>query len=323
MRFPKKWLPYLLFSLLLTWNSLVWVSPIGAQSPPGEIRGQIRISQGQAANAEVWLMRFVLDDQQRLQGEVLQIARADKQGRYRFTNITTTQRSVFQVFARIAEQVWKSQPLAFSQNRLIEAEVSLPTESHTVPTPLPPLSLARVVLAAEPQVAGIWITEVLHLQNTQSSKIWNPPPIPLPQKAQYPQFLDQNPTLSPSFQNNALTLSGSFPKGQTIIAYRYFLPVWWGAVTIQRQFPLPIGQLSIIAPPGPFQAQGPAVQSAPPRQIEGHNWNAWQRHSVPSQTPVILHMNHIPRPQQIWLLLLPIVLVPVFLLAWHSQRKRH
>ncbi len=299
-----------------------------ARAQQGRIEGRILgAGSGVAlAEAKVVLVQFKLDAKGVPQGTPIQIRNADKQGAYAFSNIPIDRRAVYKLGTRIAGQVISSDSFTFPAGQSV---VQLNLRVPSIVTSAEGLHIRQALLALEPYVGGLWVTEVVHMDNPTGNVIdasSQPLELSVPPDADSLDLLKQGkgdePALNHSQLGPKLLIYGTLQPGVTSIAFRYRVAVRLGTLEMNKHYPQPVDQLTVLAPKGSLRIASDQLDARQPQEFEGVVYDTWAGTKVPAKGAIILRASGVPMRQE--MLLLPAAGFFVLMggvVAWYRLRR--
>jgi hypothetical protein len=312
--------------LLAAAGMLVWAtSPARAESTARVVGRIIGAAPKDAAGAKVVLVRFKLDPQGVPQGVPVQTQAADAQGHYEFKQVPVDPQAVYKLGAAISGQVVSSDPFTFPEGkRLVQLDLRVP---GLVSDPAG-LHFTQALVALEPAVGAVWVTQVLHVGNPTANVIdvANAPlELILPAGASDLQMVRedqegaQHTLLGPK-----LLIYGRIHPGATTIVFRYRLGAALGTVQADMRYPYPVDELLVLAPQGSLKLASEQLSPDQPRQLEGTRYDSWSGQKVQAEHPVVLRARGIPLRQELFLIpLLGFFALMAGVVAWFVLWRMH
>jgi hypothetical protein len=286
-------------------------SIVGAK-PPASVKG-----------AKVVLVRFTLDAQGKPQGSPIQTQEADANGAFAFSDVPIDAHSLYQLGTQLGGNLIPSESFTFpAGQRTVRLNLRVPEVSADASS----LRIAEALVALEPQVGGVWVTEVVHLENPTPNVIEgekSPLEMTLPSGAGTFEMLrvDQ-PGGTHVREGDKLRVSGNLRPGRTTVAFRYRLAARLGSLSLEKSYPYAVQQMVVLVPAGSLRISSDRLDPRPPHQIEGQTYDAWSGPNIAARHPVALRATNIPIRQE--LLLIPSgVLLTVLggIVFWYLRRR--
>lgn len=279
-------------------------SPLhGQPAAMGRVTG--RIVGGKAGEslkgAKVVLVRFTLDASGTPQGSPIQIQEADADGAYVFENVPIDTHSVYQLGTRLDGTLIPSESFTFPDGK---HTVTLNLRIPQVVADSSSLRIANALLALEPQVGAVWVTDVVHLQNPTQDVIQDvqtPLELQVPPEAENLDVIRHDPPGSHQRLGNKLLLYGNLHPGITTVAVRYRLPALLGGVTLEKTYPRLVSQLTVLVPSGQLRVASEHLDPRQPQVLEGQSYDVWEGANLAPQSVVRITASGVPL-RQAWLL---------------------
>ncbi|HEX7926043.1 MAG TPA: hypothetical protein VF678_00540, partial [bacterium] len=262
-----------LFALLLG-----GLAGLGSHTVHGQAAGTGKVSGrivGVRANeslkgAKVVLVRVTLDEKGQPQGAPIQMKDADADGSYAFENVPIDTHSVYQLGTRIDGSLVPSDTFTFPDGKhTITLNLRVPDKAPGAVADSTSVRIVQALIALEPQVGGVWVTDVVHLENPTKSVIESaraPLELTLPSDAEGLEVMQQErQTTSHQRVGDKLLISGNLPPGITTIAYRYRLPVLLGTLRLEKLYPRAVAEMVVLAPTGMLKVTSDRLDPRPPQ----------------------------------------------------------
>ncbi|MBI4081953.1 MAG: hypothetical protein HY423_05015 [Candidatus Lambdaproteobacteria bacterium] len=294
------------------------------QTRQGKVLGRIvgDDARGPLVGATVVLLRFQLDEKGNPKGGPIGKQASGASGTYAFTNVPVDERSVFQLGTRIDGKLVSSQPFTFPEGQL---EV---TYNLTLPEALGPqggLRIGQALLAVEPAVGRVWITEVLHLENPSAQALdrrEQPIALRLPVRADTLEMMRQAPEGRFERVGPKLLLFGRLQPGSNTVAFRYRVGAPLGGLTLDMQYPLPAAEFIVLAPQGSLEVSGNDLQARGTQTVSNSSYDAWGRSGLAAETAMQVQVRGVPMQQAYFLVAVPVFTIALFALAIVFVRRR-
>jgi hypothetical protein len=188
------------------------------------------------------------------------------------------------------------------------------------------LRFKQALVALEPAVGAVWVTEVVHLGNPTPNVIdVINAPLELSVSADagdltmVRQDMDEP---NHAHLGQKLLVYGRIQPGDSTIAFRYRLGAALGALRVDMLYPHPVDELLVIAPKGSLSLASEQLTAQPPRQFEGTAYDSWNATQMPAQRLVQLRAKGIPMQQGLLLLpLLGFFAVMTGMLIWFVRKR--
>ncbi len=253
--------------------------PVLGQTPAsGRVSGRILgVKAGDAVRgAKVVLVQFTLDAQGTPQGTPIQMKEADANGAYAFDNVPVDARSVYQLGTRIGGNLIPSESFTFPEG---QRAVTLNLRVPEVVTDSTSLRIAQALIALEPQVGAVWVTDVVHLQNPTQNVIdgtQTPIELTVPPNAQNLEVIRQDQAQgSHQRVGDKVQVFGILRPGITTVAMRYRIPVWLGGLKLEKFYPRPVTDMVVLVPAGLLKVTSDRLDARQQQTIEGQSYDAW------------------------------------------------
>lgn len=254
------------------------------------------------AGAKVVLVRFKLDAQGVPQGVPVQTQAADAQGAYEFKQVPVDLQAVYKLGAAVAHQVVSSDPFTFPEGkRLVQLDLHVP---GLVSDPAG-LHFKQALIALEPQVGAVWVTEVLHVGNPTANVIdvANAPlELNLPEGASHLEMMREDQEGAEHTLLGAKLLVYGRVPGNSTIAFRYRVGAALGTLRAEMRYPYPVDELLVLAPQGSVRLASEQLSPGQPRQLEGTSYDSWSGRQLQAQHAVVLRAQGIPLRQELFLI---------------------
>lgn len=275
----------------------------GQPTAQGRVTG--RIVGGKAGEslkgAKVVLVRSTLDASGTPQGSPIQVQDADADGAYVFENVPIDTHSVYQLGTRVDGMLVASESFTFPEGKhTITLNLRLPQVVGDSGS----LRIASALIALEPQVGALWITDVVHLHNPTQDVIEGvkaPLELHVPPEAENLDVIRHDPPGGHQRLGNTLLLYGNLQPGITTVVLRYRLPALLGGVTLEKSYPRPVSELAILAPSGQLQVASEHLDPRQPQVLEGQSYDVWEGANLAPQSVVRITARGVP-VRQAWLL---------------------
>jgi hypothetical protein len=297
----------------------------GQVAPTGTVSGRILgLKQGESVRgAKVVLVRFTLDANGQPKGAPVQMKDADANGSYVFENVPVDAHSVYQLGTRIDGNLIPSESFTFpDDHRTITLNLRVPeivTDSTSV-------RIVQALIALEPQVGAVWVTDVVHLENPTKDVIegvQTPLELSVPSDAQNVEVIHQDQQQGTHQQvGDKLLIFGNLQPGVTTIAVRYRMPVQLGNLTLAKIYPRPVAEMVVLAPAGLLKVSSDRLDARQRQTIEGQSYDVWGGANLAPQGVVRISASGVPM-QQAWLLV-PFGLFLVIMAAvvfWYVRKR--
>jgi hypothetical protein len=292
--------------LLLVLAFLVCSLRAVSAANPGRVVGAIVGASGkEVANVKVVLVQFKLDAEGVPQGAPIQTVETDSQGRFDFQQVPIDTQAVYKLGTRIAGGLVASEPFTFPDGK---QEVRLDLAVPALVSNTAGLHFTQALVALEPAVGTVWVTEVLHVGNPTGNVIDvtnQPLELSVPDDAQdlTPIRIDldgANHTLI----GPKLLVYGRIEPGDSTIAFRYRVGAALGSLRMEKHWPHPVDELLVVAPQGTLKIVSEQLSPQAEQKFEGVPYDAWGAPSIAAQGNVVLKAQGIPLRQE--LLLIPL-----------------
>jgi len=277
----------------------------------------------EVAGAKVVLVRFKLDTQGVPQGVPVQTQAADGQGRYEFKQVPVDPRAVYKLGAAIADRLVSSDPFTFPEGkRLVQLDLHVP---GLVSDPAG-LHFKQALLAFEPAVGAVLVTEVLHVGNPTANVIdvANAPlELNLPAGATDLEMVRQDQEgADHTLLGQKLLVYGRIHPGETTIVFHYRVGAALGTMRADMRYPYPVDELLVLAPQGSLTLVSEQLSPGQPRKLEGASYDVWTSRQVQAQHTVALRAQGIPLRQELFLIpLLGFFAVMAGVVLWFIRRR--
>ena len=290
----------------------------------GQVTGRI-VGAGpkEAAGAKVVLVKFTLDGQGQPQGAPIQTQDADGQGRYAFKQVPVDVHAVYKLGTRIAGRLVASEPFTFPEGqRLVQLNLTVPG----IVSDATGLFFKQALVAFEPAVGGVWVTEVLHVGNPTANVIdaaSAPLELSVPEGASDLKMIrEEQDGANHSHLGPKLLVYGRIQPGDTTIAFRYRLGAALGSVQVEKRYPHPVEELLVLAPQGSLRLTSEQLSPQQTRQFEGVAYDSWGSQRMPALRSVIVKAQGIPIRQELFLIPLLGFFAAMGGVLWWFLRKR-
>lgn len=290
----------------------------------GRVSGRILgVKPGESVKgAKVVLVQFTLDAQGQPQGQPIQMKEADANGAYAFDNVPVDARSVYQLGTRIGGNLIPSESFTFPEGQRV---VTLNLRVPEVVTDSTSLRIAQALIALEPQVGAVWVTDVVHLENpTQNVIDGTQTPIELlvPQNAENLEVIRQDQQQgSHQRLGNKLLIFGNLRPGITTIAVRYRMSVWLGGLKLEKRYPRSVAEMMVLVPAGMLKVTSDRLDARGRQSIEGQAYDTWGGANLAPGAELTIEAAGVPMRQT--LLLAPFALFFVIMggvVFWYLRR---
>lgn len=323
----------LLTVILLGWADLPAYAqpaspPSAAGAAAGQVNGQVvgRIvgaAPKEAAGAKVVLVKFTLDAQGVPQGAPIQMQDADSQGRYKFNQVPIDLRAVYKLGARVAGRLVASEPFTFPEGqRLVQLNLTVPG----LVSDATGLYFKQALVAFEPTVGAVWVTEVMHVGNPTTNVIdaVNAPiELNVPEGASDLKMIrEEQEAANHSHLGSKLLVYGRIQPGDTTIAFRYRLGAALGAVQVEKRYPHAVEEMLVLAPKGSLKLVSEQLSPRQPQQFEGVTYDTWGSQRMPADRTVLVKAQGIPIRQELFLIPLLGFFAAMGGMLWWFFRKR-
>lgn len=291
----------------------------------GRVTGRILgLPEGMSpANAKVVLMRFQLNEQGVPEGKEVGSQTVGADGRYVFKSVPIVPRSLYRVVVQLGDHSFGSQGFPLTDQQP-EVEVDAPFPHVVQDTSA--LRIDEALVAVEPRRGGVLVTQVAHVLNTGTDIVdgsRKPFEMTVPdgiEALEMVRGIDETGKFD--HLGRRVLVYGNLPPGRTTVALRYYVPVWTGSVSMEPQFPYPVGVLSVLAPAGTLTVTGPGLSPQPSRDIQGTRYDIWSATDLAPRTPQALHVSGVPLRQQFLLVTVGIfAAVMVGVVVWFVRRR--
>ncbi len=299
------------------------------EAPPkavavGQVMGRIvGAAAKEAAGARVVLVKFTLNAEGVPQGAPIQMQNADGDGRFSFSGVPMDTQAVYKLGSRIAGRLVASEPFTFPEGQpMVQVNLSLPgLVSDTAG-----LFLKQALVAFEPAVGSVWITEVMHVGNPTPNviDIGNAPiELTLPSDAsELTMIREEQEAPTHTHLGPKLLVYGRLKPGDTTIAFRYRSGAALGTVQVEKRYPLAVEELLVITPKGALRLASEQLSPQQPQQFEGVTYDAWGSQNVPAQRRVVVNAQGVPVRQELFLIPVAGFFVAMGGVLWWFLRKR-
>jgi hypothetical protein len=300
----------------------------GQGGSTGKVTGRIvGLRAGESVKgAKVVLVRFTLDEKGQPQGAPIQMKDADADGGYAFDNVPIDSRSVYQLGTRIDGSLIPSETFTFPDGKqTITLNLRIPERAKSVVADSTSVRIVQALIALEPQVGGVWVTDVVHLENPTKNVIESartPLELTVPPDAENLEVMRQQQPTSHQRVGNKLLIAGNLPPGITTIAYRYRLPVFLGTLQMEKAYPRAVAEMVVLAPAGMLKVTSERLDRRPAQTIEGHNYDVWGGADLTADGKVRIQAVGVPL-RQTWLLA-PFALFLVIMagvVGWYLRKR--
>ncbi len=276
----------------------------GPQGPTGRVSGRILgLKPGDSVQgAKVVLVKFTLDAQGTPQGQPIQMKEADASGGYAFDNVPIDGRSVYQLGTRIGGNLIPSESFTFPEGQRV---VTLNLRVPEVVTDSTSLRIAQALIALEPQVGSVWVTDVVHLENPTKNVIdgtQTPIELQVPQNAENLEVIRQDPPQGTHQRlGNKLLIYGNLRPGISTIAVRYRMSVWLGGLKLEKSYPRSVAEMMVLVPAGQLKVTSDRLDARGRQTLEGQVYDSWTGANLASGAGVTIEASGVPM-RQTWLL---------------------
>lgn len=295
-----------------------------APAPMGQVLGRIvGASAKEAAGAKVVLVKFTLNAQGVPAGAPIQMLSADAEGRYAFTGVPIDGHAVYKLGTRIAGRLVASESFTFPEGKpVVRLDLAVPALVGDTSG----LFFKQVVVAMEPVVGAVWVTEVMHVGNPTPNVIdaVNAPlELTLPPEASdLTMIREEQEAANHTHLGAKLLVYGRLQPGDTTIAFRYRIGAILGAAELEKRYPHPVEELVVLAPKGSLRLTSDQLSPRQPQELEGIAYDTWSGGNMPAQRTVVVRANGIPVRQEIYLVPLAGFFAAMGGVLWWFLRRR-
>ena len=268
----------------------------------GRIAGKIAgATAAEAAGAKVVLVQFKLDAQGAPQGAPIQTVEADAQGRFEFRQVPIDTRAVYKLGTRVSGRLVASEPFTFPEGkREVRLDIAVPPLTGSTEG----LHFKQALLAIEPGLGAVWVTEVMHVGNPTGSVIDavnHPLELSLAEDASELTVIRTDLEEETHSQvGPKLLVYGRIQPGDSTIAFRYRLGAALGSVRLEKRWPHPVDDVLVVAPQGTMQLVSEQLSPQPVRKFEGVPYDAWGALALAAERSVVLKAQGIPVRQELY-----------------------
>lgn len=293
-------------------------------APLGQVLGRIVGASAQETDgAKVVLVKFTLDAQGTPAGAPIQIQNADSKGRYAFTGVPIDSHAVYKLGARISGRLVASESFTFPEGTpVVQLDLAVPA----LVTDAAGLYFRQVVVAFEPVVGAVWVTEVMHVGNPTANVIdvVNAPlELTLPPGASdLTMIREEQEAANHTHLGPKLLVYGRLQPGDTTIAFRYRVGATLGTAELEKRYPHPVQELLVLAPKGTLHLASDQLSPQQPQELEGVAYDAWSSARMPAQRPVRVSARGIPVRQELYLIPLVGFFIAMGGVVWWFLRRR-
>jgi len=322
---PGSWIAPLV-ALLLGALLLAGGQPVLGQAvATGKVTGHILgLKPGESAKgAKVVLVKFTLDEKGQPQGNPIQMKDADANGGYTFENVPIEAHAVFQLGTRIDGNLVPSDSFTFPEGK---HTITLNLRVPEIVTDNTSVRIAQALIALEPQVGSVWVTDVVHMENPTKNVIdgtKTPLELTVPANAENLEVIRQDQQQGSNQRlGTKLLIFGNLQPGVTTVAYRYRMPVLLGTLTIEKSYPRAVSEMIVLAPTGMLKVSSDRLDARQPQVIEKQSYDVWGGANLAPEGKVRITAAGVPL-QQAWLLA-PFALFFVIMagvVVWYLRRR--
>lgn len=299
---------------------------VRAQAPSlaGQVLGRILgASPKEIAGAKVVLVKFTLDTQGVPAGAPIQMLSADAEGRYAFTEVPIDNHAVYKLGTRISGRLVASESFTFPEGKpVVRLDLVVPALVGDTNG----LFFKQVVVAFEPVVGAVWVTEVMHVGNPTRSVIdaVNAPlELNLPPGASdLTMIREEQEAANHTHLGPKLLVYGRLQPGDTTIAFRYRVGAVLGTAELEKSYPHPVEEMIVLAPKGSLRLTSDQLSPRQPQELEGVTYDTWGSGQVPAQHTVHVRAHGIPVRQEVYLIPLAGFFITMGGVLWWFLHRR-
>jgi hypothetical protein len=297
----------------------------GQAAPTGKVSGRILgLKPGVSGKgAKVVLVRFTLDDKGQPQGNPIQMQDADAGGAYTFENVPIESHSLYQLGTRVDGTMIPSESFTFPEGK---RTITLNLRVPEVVTDNSSVRIAQALIALEPQVGSVWVTDVVHLENPTQNVIdgvRTPLELMVPPNAEQLEVIRQDQQQGTHQRvGSKLLVFGNLQPGITTVAYRYRVPVLLGTLNLEKTYPRAVTEMLVLSPAGMLKVSSDRLDARQPRVIEKQSYDVWNGANLAPDGVVRITAAGVPL-RQAWLLA-PFALFLVIMagvVMWYVRRR--
>jgi len=298
---------------------------LGQAAPTGKVSGRILgLKPGESGKgAKVVLVKFTLDEKGQPQGNPIQMQDADANGGYTFENVPIEAHSLYQLGTRIDGNLVPSESFTFPEGK---RTITLNLRVPEIVTDNTSVRIVQALIALEPQVGSVWVTDVVHMENPTKNVIEGtktPLELTVPENAENLEVIRQDQQQgSHQRLGSKLLIFGNLQPGITTVAYRYRMPVLLGTLTIEKSYPRAVSEMIVLSPAGMLKVSSDRLDARETRVIEKQSYDVWGGANLAPEGKVRITAAGVPL-QQAWLLA-PFALFFVIMagvVIWYLRRR--
>lgn len=311
-------------SLVIT--LLLFLLPASILLAQGTVKGRLKgdPSKGSLKGATVMLFQYSLGKNgQPEQPKPIGRMTAGEKGVYEFKKVPIKARSLYQLGTRVDGRLVASRFFMFTKGKtLVEFDFPLPELVED----LTGLRLAQVLLAFDPGISAVWVTEVFHFVNTTKNTLATgekPVNLPIPGGVEEFKILKMGLQKGKHTQiGGKVMVFGEFPPGQTTVAYRYRSQARLGHLNVEKKYPFPINQVLSLTPKNTLSVEGAEFKPMEEKNIDGTRYQASARGKLTADTPFSLSISGIRVHQGYFLVPLGVFLLGMIGIIFWFLRVR-